>query len=179
MTNSELLSATAGLSLRDSVMFLVRRGSMDTNAATEKKDDGKGRVKISLDQVSDFEFRVRIGEGVEDFILDEPPPVGKGAGPSPSQLLATAVGGCLSASFLFCARKLRMDLEGIHTDISVSHVRNEKGRLRIGKIDVDIQPRIASPDDDKMQRCLDLYEDFCVVTQSVRNGIDISVNVRR
>jgi hypothetical protein len=28
-----------------------------------------------------------------------------------------------------------------------------------------------------MQRCLELFEDFCVVTQSVRAGINVEVDV--
>jgi len=50
--------------------------------------------------------------------------------------------------------------------------------LRIGKIDVEIDPSIGAPDDAKLKKCLDLYEDFCVVTQSVRKGLDVSVNVK-
>ena len=88
------------------------------------------------------------------------------------------LGGCLSASLLFSARKLRLEVQGLHADVKVSHTRNEKGRLRIGKIEVAIEPTVEDPDEHKMQRCLELFEDFCVVTQSVRNGIDVSVKVK-
>ena len=99
-------------------------------------------------------------------------------GLDPARLLASAIGGCLSASLLFCAQKLRLGMEGLHADIKVSHTRNERGRLRIGKIDVEIEPHLKEPDEQKLKRCPDLYEDFCVVTQSVRNGLDVSVKVR-
>jgi organic hydroperoxide reductase OsmC/OhrA len=69
-------------------------------------------------------------------------------------------------------------MQGMHTEVAVQHTRNEKGRLRIGKIDVKITPDIPEPDPQKLRRCLDLFEDFCVVTQSVRNGIDVSVTVQ-
>ena len=29
----------------------------------------------------------------------------------------------------------------------------------------------------RVERCLELFEDFCVVTQSVRNGIEVDVAV--
>lgn len=154
---------------------------MNVNSADEKKGAGHaGDLLISLDQINEFEFRVKFADAPDqDLTIDEPPPIGQGSGPSPTKLLTSAVAGCLSASFLFCARKMRLDVQKLHTDVRMTHARNEKGRLRVGKIEVELSPQLGEPDEQKMQRCLELYEDFCVVTQSVRNGIDISVNVKR
>jgi len=71
-----------------------------------------------------------------------------------------------------------LKIRGLHAEVVVTHTRNEKGRLRIGKIDVEIEPRIEEPDEQKLQRCFDMFEDFCVVTQSVRKGVDVSVKVK-
>jgi len=151
----------------------------NTETAEKKKDDSR-EFSISLDSLQDYEFRVKFDMSkLEDMTLDEPSPMGHDKGPDPARLLASAVGGCLSASFLFCARKLRLNIEGLHTDVKVTHKRNEKGRLRIGKIDVEIEPHLLETDEQKLQRCLDMYEDFCVVTQSVRGGLDVSVRVRK
>ncbi len=147
--------------------------------AHAKEGQEFGQFSISLDSIQDFEFRITFDKAqYQDLMIDEPPPVGQDRGPNPSRLLAAAVGGCLSASLLFSARKLRLDVQGIHADVKVRHARNEKGRLRIGAIEVEISPVIAEPDEQKLQRCRELFEDFCVVTQSVRNGIDISVTVK-
>jgi organic hydroperoxide reductase OsmC/OhrA len=51
--------------------------------------------------------------------------------------------------------------------------------MRIGKIEVEIDPQIKEVDKQQAQRCLELFEDFCVVTQSVREGIDVSVAVKQ
>jgi uncharacterized OsmC-like protein len=150
---------------------------MDANS--EAKREESKHFSISMDSIRDYEFRVTFNaEEFKEIVLDEPPPVGRGRGPNPGQMLAAAIGSCLSASLLFCARKLRLNMQGLHTDVTVTHARNEKGRLRIGKIDVVIDPRIVEPDEQKLQRCLDMYEDFCVVTQSVRKGLDVSVKVK-
>jgi len=153
---------------------------MELNSeAAEKRKDESRQLSISLDSVQDYEFRVKFDKTqLEDIIIDEPSPLGHDKGPDPARLLASAIGGCLSASLLFCARKLRLSMEGLHADVKVTHTRNEKGRLRIGRIDVEIEPLIKERDEQKLQRCLDLYEDFCVVTQSVRSGLDVSVKVR-
>ena len=55
--------------------------------------------------------------------------------------------------------------------------RNEKGRWRINSIKVKLEPQIGQNDIAKSKRCLDLFEDFCIVTQSVRNGINIDVDI--
>ena len=150
-----------------------------TSGSVEKNAGESRQFTLSIDCVQDYEFRVKFAEEpYGDLLIDEPPPLGHNKGPNPSRLLATAVGGCLSASLLFSARKLRLDVRGLRAEVKVSHTRNEKGRLRIGKIEVEIAPAIQNPDEHKMQRCLELFEDFCVVTQSVRNGIDVSVKVK-
>ncbi|HOL71880.1 MAG TPA: OsmC family protein [Bryobacteraceae bacterium] len=134
---------------------------------------------ISIDQVRDYEFRVRFDkEHIPELTVDEPPPLGKDAGPSPSRLLAAAIGSCLSASLLFCARKAKAEFSGLHTGVKVTIVRNERKRLRVGGVEVTIEPQLADEDREKAARCLELFEDFCTVTESIRAGIPVKVNVK-
>ncbi len=142
------------------------------------KPEDPRHFTISIDCQQDFEFRVKFDKSsYQDLLMDEPPPAGQDRAPNPDRLLAAAIGGCLSASLMFSAQKLRLNMKGLHTEVTVQHTRNEKGRLRVGKIDVEIIPNIEDPDPNKFQRCLDMFEDYCVVTQSVRKGIDVSVKV--
>ena len=135
-------------------------------------------ITITMEQIRDYEFRVKFDkEQYPDLLLDEPPPVGHDTGPNPSRLLAAAAGNCLSASFLFSARKMRVNIQSLHTTVKVWYTRNEKGRLRIGKMKVAIAPKFDPADASKIQRCLELFEDYCVVTQSIRSGIDVSVSM--
>jgi organic hydroperoxide reductase OsmC/OhrA len=138
-----------------------------------------GEFTLSMDQVRDYEFRVKFDkEGLPDLITDEPPPLGRNAGPNPSRLLAAAIANCLSASLLFCARRARVELGPIHAEIRMQMVRNENKRLRVGKVEVVIDPHLPEAERQKAARCLEIFEDFCVVTQSVRGGIDVAVSVR-
>jgi uncharacterized OsmC-like protein len=134
---------------------------------------------ITMDQIQDYQFRVTFDkEQFPMLLMDEPPPIGQDSAPNASRLLAAAVGNCLSASLLFSARKVRVGIEKIHATVKVWYTRNEKGRLRIGRIQVGIDPGFeALADASRIERCLSLFEDYCVVTQSVRRGIDISVVV--
>ena len=134
--------------------------------------------EIQVDQLADYEFRVRFdGEAFPPLDLDEPAPLGRGQGPNASRILAAAIGNCLSASLLFCARRARVPLGPIHTRVRTRLGRNEHGRLRIQAVEVEIDPGLAADQRPSAARCLDLFEDYCVVTASVRQGIPVQVRV--
>ena len=137
------------------------------------------QFSISIDQVDDFEFRVKFDkEQYADLLMDEPPPLGKDSAPSAGRMLAAAVGNCLSASFLFAARKNGLKPSRIHSDVKVEIVRNENRRFRIGRIAVNLDPALSSDDLDKVKAVAAMFEDFCTITASVRQGIPVDVHIR-
>lgn len=115
--------------------------------------------------------------GVPELMMDEPPPLGGGQGPNPARLLATALGNCLSASLLFCLHKSRVQVDGLSTRVRGAMVRNERGRWRISTLTVSIHTDVPAEDQAKLARCVELFEDFCVVGGSIRDGITIDVEV--
>lgn len=132
---------------------------------------------VKLKRGEGFVFHVDFGqEGFADLIMDEPEPVGGDKGPNASRVLASAIGNCLSASLLFCLQKSRVGVEGLETRVKGYTRRNEEGRWRISNIEVEIGLDIEG-DVGKIQRCADIFENFCVVSQSIKEGIPISVNV--
>lgn len=139
--------------------------------------DGEG-FELTMDLQDGYRFLVDFAQpGVPPLLLDEPEPLGDGDGPNAAKVLAAAVGNCLSASALYCLRRARIDVEGMRTTVSASLSRNEAGRLRVRGIQVHITPVVDASEHARMRRCLELFEDFCVVTQSVRGGIEVDVAV--
>ncbi len=135
-------------------------------------------VTVALELERDYRFDVDFGnERWPSLLMDEPEPLGAGDGPNASRVLAAAVGNCLSASLLFCLRKARIEVGGLRTTVTATMDRNERGRLRVAAMRVRIEPEVAPEDVPRMDRCLQLFEDFCVVTASVRGGIDVGVEV--
>ncbi len=135
------------------------------------------KFTISMEQLQDFEFKVKFDwDGVADLLLDEPVPLGKSTGPNASRLLGAAVGNCLTASLLFCLRKSRVETTGMKTRVTGTMTRNEKGRLRVGGFEVRIAVE-GLEDPSRAKRCLGLFEDFCVLTASVKQGVPVSVEV--
>lgn len=99
-------------------------------------------------------------------------------GPNPSRMLGLAILGCLSASFIFCLKKKNLSLDDLKAEGEVTLGRNEKGFWRVNKIDVKIDAKVDNPESLKRaEQCRKMYEDYCIVTQSVRKGIDINVNL--
>ncbi len=125
-----------------------------------------------------YRFRVHFDEAsIPDLFTDEMPPIGEGTGPNPSRLLATAVANCLAASLLFCLQKARLSVEGLEAEVTTDLTRNEAGRLRIGGMQVKLHPKWSAETAAKATRCLGIFESFCVVTESVRHGVPITVEV--
>lgn len=136
------------------------------------------QFSFTLEQQEDFAFLIRFDNDLPPLLADESAPLGKGAGPNPERLLAAGVANCLSASLLFALRKFKNLPGPITTTVSARNERNAQGRLRVAGIGVDI--RIGSPAQElaHLDRVLAQFEDFCVVTQSVRAGIPVEVTVR-
>ena len=133
---------------------------------------------LHLEHVEDFEFKVRFDwPDVPDLRLDEPAPLGNQGGPNAARLIAAGVANCLCASLLFCLQKSHNMPGGVSATVTGSIDRNDKGRLRLVGIDVDLKLSGVPEDRSRVERCLNLFEDYCVVTQSVRDGIPIGVRV--
>ena len=134
-------------------------------------------VTANLKQDRDFRFAIEFGEGMPVVYGDEPPPLGKGTGPSPSQLLAAAVGNCLSDSLLFALRKFKQKPEPIQTTATATVGRNAENRLRVLGINVKLTLGAPRASLEHLDRALGQFEEFCTVSQSVRQGIPVSVEV--
>lgn len=133
---------------------------------------------ITLDWRGGYGFEVDFeNAAIPSLLTDEPPPLGEGAGPNPARLLAAAVGNCMSASLKYCLDRSRVELLDLKTHVEGTMVRNERGRLRIGELRVRLEPTLADGDAERMGRCLELFEDFCIVGQSVKEGIPLAVAV--
>lgn len=134
-------------------------------------------VQLQLEE--GYRFSVDFGQGLPPLVVDEPEPLGHGEGPNASRVLAAAVGNCLAASLLFCLQRSKVSVKQMSVEVAGTIQRNDRGRLRIMGLRVRLMPGLAAADGDqpRVDRCLELFEDYCLVTQSVRQGIDVQVEV--
>lgn len=134
-------------------------------------------VAVRLTQRSDYQFDTAFGGSVADLRVDEPPPLGQGAGPSPMQLLCAAVGNCLSASLLFALRKYKQAPEPISCEVGAEQGRNADKRLRVTAMSARLTLGVPAAQLQHLDRALASFEDFCTVTASVRGGVPVEVTV--
>lgn len=134
-------------------------------------------VTVRLQQRHDYQFDAHFDTGVPDLLADEPAPLGQGLGPSPVQLLAAAVGNCLSASLLFALRKYRQTPEPLRCDVTAEVGRNAEQRMRVRHLDARLTLGVAATELQHLDRVLVQFEGFCTVTESIRQGIPVTVSV--
>lgn len=133
---------------------------------------------VELKRDSAFAFTARFDNPDAAALgIDEPAPLGAGTGPNATRVLGAAIGHCLGASLLFCLGKARVDVSDLTVRVHGTVTRNDAGRLRVTDLRVELHPLVRAADRERLGRCVDLFEDFCIVTASVRNGIPIHVEV--
>lgn len=136
----------------------------------------EGDFRTQVEMVEAYKFRIRFDNEVgPDIYMDEPKPLGSGDYPNAGKFLAAAVGNCLCASLAYCVRRRRGEVFSMRAEVLTTLERNERGRFRLTHITVRIFPEVS--DKQKLDQCLDMFEDFCIVTQSVRQGIPVDVQV--
>lgn len=136
------------------------------------------RFTVHLDHIKDYQYQVRFDwDAAPNLLMDEPPPLGTKESPNASRVLAAAVGNCLSASLLHCLAREDIPEAGMKTSVTCEIGRNENKRLRVSKVDVRITVGDQLQAAPRLQQCLETFQDFCVVTAAVRDGIPIAVEI--
>jgi uncharacterized OsmC-like protein len=132
---------------------------------------------VLLEQQADYRFALRFAPEVPVLLSDEPPPLGQGAGPSPVQLLAAAVGNCLAASLVFALKKFKQSAGTISAVAEATVGRNEQNRLRVQAVAVKLTLGASADTLQHLDHALAQFEEFCTVTQSVRPAFPVAVEV--
>lgn len=132
---------------------------------------------VRLVQQTDYQFAIYYNEERDPIYGDEPPPLGRSQGATPSQFLLAGVANCLSDSLLFALRKFKQSPEPIETRASCEIGRNAENRLRILAIEVEIRIGVPGSTLENLDRVLAQFQDFCTVSSSVSAGIPVNVTV--
>lgn len=138
--------------------------------------DDTNSFSVNLELLENFVFKIDFDE--YGYILsDEPPPLGEGEGPNPARLVGAAVGNCLSASLLFALRKKKQLLPSLKANVK-GEIERIDGFWRIARLNVAIDAQTSQVDSQALEHAIQQFENFCIVTQSIRRGIPVHVELR-
>ena len=116
------------------------------------------------------------------WFADEPLPYGTGTGPSPYQLLLSALGACTSMTLRLYAQRKGMDLQRItvrlqHSRIHASDCQDCETKTGfLDRIDRDIQ-LTGNLSEDQKQRLLEIAE-RCPVHRTLNSEIHIRTSIK-
>ncbi|HZW56670.1 MAG TPA: OsmC family protein [Nitrososphaerales archaeon] len=147
--------------------------------ANKKNNGGEGGDKVRLEHLGGYRFKITFPDAEKTtLMMDEPPPLGEMRGPNAARVLAASIANCLSASLIFCLNKSKIPVKNMSAEAEPIVLRNEKGYWRVTKVNVSLYPELADDaDQTRIRRCLDVFENYCVVTGAVRNGLGVDVKV--
>jgi organic hydroperoxide reductase OsmC/OhrA len=148
-----------------------------------REEDSIAEMRLDKDLI----FKTNIGLGhFNDFFIDETLDDDKILkGPDAAQMLGMAILSCLSASLIFCLNKRGLNPDDLEARAIISFKKIEKGFTRIKQIDVKIAPKTGDEATLKrLNQCLRemksenmMFEENCIITESVREGIKVNVDV--
>lgn len=145
---------------------------------------------IQLEKTNDkMEFKTIFDKDhFPELFFDEPPKSGgDDQYPNAVRILTASIINCLSASLTFCLSKSRIDMSlfKLKGKATTTNARNEQNRIRVKNIRVELEPVYETENEEeieqfkkKLNRCKGIFEDYCVVTSSVRKGIDVETIVK-
>jgi organic hydroperoxide reductase OsmC/OhrA len=137
--------------------------------------------QVNLRLVTKYRVMAEFPEvsGTPSLLFDEGPPVGDGRGPNAAMVLGAAIGDCLTATLVSCLTRAHVELQALTATV-VTHVdRNHAGRFRISGIEVELCPTVPPGGQAGVERCQAVFQDYCTVTESVRQGIPVTVSFPR
>ena len=136
---------------------------------------------VTVKLITKYQFTAEFPDvaGTPSILMDESPPAGDGRGPDAAAVLGAAIGNCLSATLASCLRRARVELDVLTANIVTTVSRNQDGRYRVSAIDVELVPGVRSNDRAGLEHCERIFEDYCTVTASVREGIPVKVSLKK
>ncbi len=125
-----------------------------------------------------LKFKAKM-DGYHEAEMDELDPHGTDSAPNPADYLLLAVGGCLSSSFIYSISKFDISLKKMHAKVRGKYTRVDE-RVRIERVDVvlDIEPSTEQDLKEIEAWCIDVFRNFCIISESIRKGLPIGVTVK-
>jgi uncharacterized OsmC-like protein len=158
----------------------------ESGPTPEQRENPDERIYVDVSVTDADDVGHALVRDKHEVELDEPwwVPVGNDTAPCPADYLLVATAGCQVEVLRQCLEKARIeDYEiRLHAERQRANPDNapdpfpEHTSMRIPAIDFELTVETTPEFEGRVQRCLDVCEDACIVSRSVEDGIDFSLS---
>ena len=137
-------------------------------------------VKIELEQPEDGDLLIKFdSETMDDLIVKKAGVPKEKMGGEARQLLAASLAECMCSTFVSLLEWARVKYGGLHATVTVSTEKDERGRLCVGHLNVNIEVEIPNDEESRkrFRRAENLFKRGCLMSRSLERGIKISYSI--
>lgn len=130
------------------------------------------KVNVKVDQIGRTTSEATIRQ--HKILIDRPEAKGgEDRGAMGGELLLASLGGCFMSTLLAAIKAREADVSDVHIDISGSL---EESPARFSAIEMTVMATYK--DEEVMRKLITIAERSCIVANSLKNAVDLSVNLR-
>ncbi len=130
------------------------------------------KVNVKVDQIGRSTSEVTIRQ--HKILIDRPEAKGgEDRGAMGGELLLASLGGCFMSTLLAAIKAREADVSDVHLDISGSL---EESPARFSAIEMTVMATYE--DEEVMRKLITIAERSCIVSNTLKDAVDLSVNLR-
>jgi len=137
-------------------------------------------TKIELEQIENGDLLIKFNsETMEDLIVKKAGVPKEKMGGEARQLLAASLAECMCSTFISILEWARVKYEKLHAIVTVSTEKDERNRLCVDRIDVDLKVEIPEDEETikRFRRAENLFKRGCLMSRSLERGIKVSYKI--
>jgi len=138
-------------------------------------------MKVTLNY-SEKQHFIASARHFDEIHIDEPESFhGTDKGPSPVEFFLIGIGGCLGSTFAYCLQKQNIEIDALEVVVD-GHLKHAGPKLSLKLVNIEAELLISAKDDDnseKIELCIKNFQDYCIVTNSITQGVPIDIKVSR
>ncbi|MFX1237890.1 MAG: OsmC family protein [Promethearchaeota archaeon] len=136
-------------------------------------------MKVSIEYSEGVHFIANVRQ-FNSIHIDEPESFnGTELGPSPVEYVLIGIGGCLGSTLSYCLKKKGLEINKLEIIID-GKIRHEEpyNRLRITSVDAELHLNMKdNGNTGEIDSCVESFLKYCIVSNSISQGIPIDVKV--
>jgi len=140
----------------------------------------ESEVKIELEQPRDGDLLIKLNsDSMNDIVVKKTGIPKEKMGGEARQLLAASLAECMCSTFVSLLEWARVKYEKLHATVTVSTGKDEKGRLCVSQIDVDMKVEIPEDEETikRFGRAENLFKRGCLMSRSLERGIKVNYRI--